>query len=72
MAGLLYCWAWQNRSLFDIIMIPEYFNLIQAILYLWTAIWYPKQDTLGGYYTMAIHKLELIASIIGLLAAIGW
>ena len=53
-------------------MIPEYFNLIQSVLYLWTALWYSKQDTLGGYYTIAIHRIELIASIVGLLAAIGW
>lgn len=70
--GFLYCWAWHNRSLLDIVMIPEYLNLIQAVLYLWSATWYPKQDTLGGYYTLAIHKIELIASVIGLLAAIGW
>ena len=53
-------------------MIPEYLNINQAGLYLWTATWYSKQDTLGGYYTMAVHKIELVASLIGLLAAIGW
>jgi hypothetical protein len=70
--GFLYCWAWHDRSLFDIVMIPEYVNLIQAGLYLWSATWYSKQDTLGGYYTMAVHKIELVASVIGLFAAIGW
>ncbi|CAF2044621.1 unnamed protein product [Rotaria magnacalcarata] len=70
--GFLYCWAWRNRSLFDIVMIPEYLNLMQAGLYLWSATWYSKQDTLGGYYTMAVHKIELTASIIGLFAAKGW
>jgi hypothetical protein len=70
--GFLYCWAWRHRSPFDIIMIPEYLNLIQAGLYLWSATWYSKQDTIGGYYTMAVHKIELTASVIGLLAAIGW
>jgi hypothetical protein len=70
--GFLYFWAWHDRSLFDIIMIPEYLNLIQAGIYLWSATWYSKQDTLGGYYTMAVHKIELAASVIGLFAAIGW
>jgi len=70
--GFLYFWAWHDRSLIDIIMIPEYVNLIQAGLYLWSATWYSKQDTLGGYYTMAVHKIELTASVIGLFAAIGW
>ncbi|CAF1216522.1 unnamed protein product [Adineta ricciae] len=70
--AILLCWAWRERSVFDIVMIPEYLNIIQAILYLWSAMWYPKQDTLGGYFTMAVHKIELVASVIGLFAAIGW
>ncbi|CAF4725969.1 unnamed protein product [Rotaria socialis] len=70
--GFLYCWAWRNRSLFDIVMIPEYLNLVQAGLYLWSATCYSKQDTLGGYYTMAVRKIELTASVIGLFAAKAW
>ncbi|CAF0981079.1 unnamed protein product [Adineta steineri] len=70
--GFLYCWAWRDRSVFDIIMIPEYLSLIQSGLYLWSASWYSKQDTLGGYYTIAVHKIELTASVVGLFAAIGW
>jgi hypothetical protein len=53
-------------------LIPEYLNHVQAGLYLWSSLWYPKQDTLGGYYTMAIHRIELTASCTELLAAIGW
>ena len=53
-------------------MIPEYLNIIQAMFYLWSATWYSKQETLGGYYTMAVHKIEFLAAILGVFAAIGW
>jgi hypothetical protein len=68
----LYLWAWRDRSWFDIIMIPEYLNHLEAGLYLWSAFWYSKQDTLDGYYTLAIHKIELTAAIIELIASFGW
>ncbi|CAF3255669.1 unnamed protein product [Rotaria sp. Silwood2] len=47
-------------------------NHIQAGLYLWSALWHSKQTTLGGYYTMAVHKIELYASCIELCTAVGW
>jgi len=68
----LYLWAWRDRSWFDIIMIPEYLNHIEAGLYLWSAFWYSKQDTLDSYYTLATHKIEMTAAIIGLFASFGW
>ncbi|CAF1209752.1 unnamed protein product [Adineta steineri] len=72
LSAFLYWWAWRDRSWLDIIMIPEYLNHIEAGLYLWSAFWYSKQDTLGGYYTLAVHKIELTAAIIELFAAFGW
>jgi hypothetical protein len=72
LSAFLYWWAWRDRSWLDIIMIPEYLNHIEAGLYLWSAFWYSKQDTLGGYYTLAIHKIELTAAIIELVASFGW
>ena len=68
----LYLWAWRDRSWLDIIMIPEYLNHIEAILYLWSAFWYSKQDSFDGYYTLAIHRIELTAALIGLMASLGW
>jgi hypothetical protein len=53
-------------------MIPEYLNHIEAGLYIWSTSWYPRLDTLGGYYTMTIHKIETTAGLIDLLATFGW
>jgi hypothetical protein len=72
LVAFLYIIAWRGRSWLDIVLIPEYLNHIQAGLYLWSALWYSRQDTLGGYYTMAIHRIELTASCLEVCAAIGW
>jgi hypothetical protein len=53
-------------------MIPEYLNHIEAGLYIWSTSWYPRLDTLGGYYAMTIHKIETTAGFIDLLATFGW
>ncbi len=53
-------------------MIPEYLNHIEAGLYLWSAVWYPREDTLGGYYTLAVHKIEMTAATVELIACFGW
>ncbi|CAF4721327.1 unnamed protein product [Rotaria sp. Silwood1] len=71
-SAFLYWWAWRDRSWLDIVMIPDYLNHIEAGLYLWSAFWYSKQDTLGGYYTLAVHKIEMSATIIELFASFGW
>mgnify|MGYP006892782897 FL=1 len=68
----LYLWTWVDRSWFDVILIPEYISILESVLYLGTALCYGKQDTLGGYYTLAIHKIELTASILDLIASILW
>ncbi|CAF0722958.1 unnamed protein product [Adineta steineri] len=71
-SAFLYWWAWDDRSWRDVVMIPEYLNHIEAGLYIWSTSWYPKIDTLGSYYTLEIHKIELAASIIDLFANFGW
>jgi hypothetical protein len=53
-------------------MIPEYLNHMESGLYLWSALWYFKEDTVGGYYTMGVHKIELTAATIDIVAAFGW
>lgn len=68
----LYCWSWRDRSWFDIILIPEYLNHIEAVLYLWSAIWYSKQVTLGDFYTISTHKVEMAAATIEVAACVGW
>ncbi|CAF3907702.1 unnamed protein product [Rotaria sordida] len=72
LVAFLYIIAWRGRSWFDVVLIPEYLNHIQAGLYLWSSLWYSKQTTLGGYYTMAVHRIELAASCTEICAAIGW
>ena len=56
----------------DVIMIPEYLNHIEASLYLWSAIWYTKEDGTWGYYTTALHQLETVAAFVELFASFGW
>jgi hypothetical protein len=72
LVAFLYIIAWRGRSWFDVVLLPEYLNHVQAGLYLWSALWYPKQNTLGGYYTMGVHRIELAASCTELCAAVGW
>ncbi|UJR35060.1 hypothetical protein I4U23_027836 [Adineta vaga] len=71
-SAFTYIWAWRDQSWLNIIMIPEYLNVIAATLYIWSAMLYPKQDTLGGSYTIAVHRIEMAASIIELIASFGW
>ncbi len=71
-SAFAYWWAWHDRSWRDIIMIPEYLNHIEAGLYIWSSIWYSRVDTLGGYYTLAVHKIEMTAALVDLVAAFGW
>lgn len=71
-SAFFYWWAWLYQSWVDIIMIPEYLSHIEPGLYLWSALWYSREDTLFGYYTLAVHRIELTAAIIELFASFGW
>ncbi len=53
-------------------MIPEYLNHIEAALYLWSAVWYPKDDGLSPDFTMKIHIIEITAAFVELFASFGW
>jgi hypothetical protein len=53
-------------------MIPEYLNHIEAGLYLWSSLWYSKEDTLGSYYTLGVHRIEMTAAAVELVASFGW
>jgi hypothetical protein len=71
-SAFLYLWAWSDRSWLDIILIPDYLNHFEAGLYLWSAMWYPRVDTFDSYYTLAVHKIELTAATVELIATFGW
>ncbi len=53
-------------------MIPEYLNHIEAALYLWSAIWYTKEDGTFGSMTLKIHIIETVAAFVELFATFGW
>lgn len=53
-------------------MIPEYLNHIEAALYLWSAVWYAKEDGEYGYYTTRLHIIETTAAFVELFASFGW
>ncbi|CAF1408967.1 unnamed protein product [Adineta ricciae] len=71
-SAALYWWAWKDHCWNDVIMIPEYLNLVEASLYLWSAVWYQNEDGLYGPYTLALHKLETVAAFVELFASFGW
>ena len=71
-SAFLYWWSWHDCSWLDVIMIPEYLNHIEVGLYRWSSVWYSREDTLGGYYTLFIHKIELAAASVELVASFGW
>ncbi|CAF3546868.1 unnamed protein product [Rotaria socialis] len=72
LVAFLYVWAWRDRSWFDVVLIPEYLNHVQAVLYLWSSLWYAKQKTIGDYYAIAVHRIELLASCVELCTSVGW
>ena len=53
-------------------MIPEYLNVIEATLYLWSAVWYSREDGIYGDFTFRIHVLEITAAFVELFASFGW
>ncbi|CAF1455417.1 unnamed protein product [Didymodactylos carnosus] len=72
-SAFLYWYAWQDHTWSDVIMIPEYMNMIEACLYVWSSSYYPKQSvSLFDYYSLATHKIELAAGVVDLIACVGW
>lgn len=67
----------EKYRIWDYVMIPEYLNIVEASLYLYTATQYSSEIITGsGRYldpvTMLGHKLETGASFIELFATFGW
>lgn len=36
--AFMFIWTWKGKSYTDKVMIPEYFNVVGAILYLWSRL----------------------------------
>ncbi|CAF0966581.1 unnamed protein product [Didymodactylos carnosus] len=71
-SAFLYWWSWRDHTWSDVIMIPEYLNHIEAGLYLWSSIWYPQESSLYDNYTLSVHKIEITAAFVELIASFGW
>jgi hypothetical protein len=76
-SAILYAWSWYGRRWNEIVLFPEYLNIIGAILYLVSASMYQYGDPSVYPYTaaeanMKIHYLEATASGIEVCAAFGW
>ncbi len=73
-----YAWAWDEKKWYNIELVPEYLNILEASLYLWSAFLYPNiyiSDDDNSGYTHSFNvsrRLELSASIIDVFASIGW
>lgn len=76
--SFMFIWTWEDKSFFDKVMIPEYFNVAGALLYLWSSTLYGhdyvSDDDDAGYSSSFYfeRKLEFTASIIEIFAAFGW
>jgi len=76
--SFMYIWTWEGKSLFDKIMIPEYLNVLGAVLYLWSSTFYGHEyvtDSNTGGFSSTFYmerQLEFWASVIEVFAAFGW
>ncbi len=73
--AFMFIWSWLplGFSIFSVVMIPEWLNVVGACLYLYTATLYPKVDgTYTDDATFQIHHAETAAASIELVAAVGW
>jgi hypothetical protein len=76
-SAVLYVWAWRGIPWLHIIMIPEFFNITEAVLYIASSFYYSKQDTESDTpyldeYTTLSHNLETAAAVISCAASFGW
>lgn len=73
----LYTWKGYGRHYSDVVLLPEYMNIIGAILYLISSALYSSEYVEGEPETVSINyyivrHIELTASLLEVLAAIGW
>ena len=55
-----YVWSWRDQGWFDWVVIPEYLNVIGALLYLASAWLYPYEASGQGddYYSKTIFAVS--------------
>lgn len=79
--AFMYIWVWKNEGypLCHKIMIPEFLNILEASLYMCTAMMYGHERYDGDQNDAAtdpvlrdVQKIEMAASCVELLAACGW
>jgi hypothetical protein len=78
--AVMYLWVWvdSGRDIFTWFVLADWLNVLGALLYLTTAIMYPMEytsDDDGADYTIVfyvVRYLELLASLIEVIAAFGW
>jgi len=79
--AFMYIWVWKTEGypICHKIIIPEFLNVIEASLYMCTALMYSHEHFDGGEQNAAtdpvlrdVQRIEMVASSVELLAAIGW
>lgn len=79
--AFMYAWVWRGIdepiAFTSPIMFPEYLNIIESSLYLYSATRYSSITTYGvdAYSTteaLNVHKVEFTAAMVNLAASVGW
>eukprot|EP00299_Pterocystis_sp_00344_P010950 c5027_g1_i1.p1 GENE.c5027_g1_i1~~c5027_g1_i1.p1 ORF type:complete len:290 (+),score=34.58 c5027_g1_i1:39-872(+) len=70
----LFAWMQVGIPAMSTVCIPEYLNMLEALLYIYSAFNYPSVSNLeyDDPRIIHIHHIELSAAIIEIFAAIGW
>lgn len=76
--AIQFAWSWDTKRWWEFELIPEYLNMIESALYIWSSSLYGHlyitDDDNSWYSTdfFICRKLELIASVVEILASVGW
>ena len=77
--AFLFLFSWEDKRFFDLETWPEYLNIAGSFLYLWSSTTYDNLYEIasdGGVSLSAdffkCRQIELVASILEVLATIGW
>ena len=73
-----FAWSWDEKSFLDFELFPEYINVIEAMLYVFSSTLYGRlytsNDDQAGYTPeyYVCRRLEMIASALEVFASVGW
>lgn len=73
-----FAWSWDEKDFLDFELFPEYINVIEAMLYVFSSTLYghlyTSNDEQAGYTPQyyVCRRLELIASALEVFASVGW